>query len=77
MVMDTQQTVGQWLEELARGNTSTERDGIKMQSLLRRINFPSAICTCGIAYLEGHGTMDFPPMAINSLASMLVNKAKP
>lgn len=72
----TQQTIGQWLEELANGNVSNERDDIKMQNLLRRINFPGAICTCGIAYLEGHGTPEYPPMPIQSVAKMLVDIAK-
>ena len=66
-------TVKQWLEELAGNNTSNEQDDRKLQNLLHRVNFPSAICTCGIAYLEGKGTLEFPPMPIQSVARMLID----
>ena len=76
MVTETQQTIGQWLESLATSDTSNDSDSNKMQHLLHRIGFPNAVVTCGIVYLEGHGTMDAPPMSLHSIAKMLVNKAK-
>jgi len=76
MVTETQQTIGQWLEELANNNTSTERDDSKMANLLHRVGFSSAVVTCGIVYMEGRGTIDAPPMDIHSIARMLVGKAK-
>ncbi len=70
-----QQTVGQWLEELATSNTSTEVDSSKMQNLLHRVGLSKAIVTCGIVYLDGHGTVDAPPTSLHSIAKMLVSKA--
>lgn len=76
MTTETQQTIGQWLEGLANTNSSTEKDDGKMQNLLHRIGFPSAVCTCGIVYLDGKGTIDAPPTDIHSIAKMLVSKAR-
>ena len=69
------QTVGQWLEELARSNTSNEHDEREMTNILHRFGFPAAVVTCGIVYLEGKGTMDAPPAPIQSIAGMLVKAA--
>lgn len=69
------QTIGQWLEGLVGGNTSTEQDDIKMTNLLHRVGFGGAVCTCGIVYLEGRGTLEAPPTSIQSIAKMLVDKA--
>lgn len=70
-----EQTVGQWLEQLASSNQSTEQDSNKMQNLLHRIGFPQARVVVGIVYLDGHGTMDAPPASIHSIAKMLVERA--
>jgi len=43
-----------------------------MENLLVRIGFSRAICTCGIAYLQGHGTFDTPPTDIHLLAKQLL-----
>ena len=72
MTTETKQTTKQWVEEIAAGNTSTERDGQIMQAILRRLNFPSAVVTCGIVYLEGQGTIDAPPTDIHSIARMIL-----
>jgi len=72
MVTQTQQTVKQWLEELASNNESSDIDSGKMQNLLHRVGFASAVVTCGIVYLEGHGTMDAPPTDLHSIARMLL-----
>ena len=69
------QTVGQWLEELAASNQSDDRDAIKMTNLLHRVGFSQAVCTCGIVYMEGKGTIESPPMSINSVAKILVGRA--
>jgi len=69
------QTIGQWLKSLATSNQSDELDGIRMISLLHRVGFQKAVVTCGIVYLDGHGTIDTPPMDIHSIAKMLIAKA--
>jgi len=76
MTTATQQTVGQWLEELAGNTQSSEHDSTKMVNLLRKVGFPQAVVTCGIVYLEGNGTIDAPPMSIHGMAKMLVEKAR-
>ena len=73
----TEQTVGQWLEELATSNSSGDTDNQRMANLLHRVGFPDAIVTCGIVYLMGHGTIEAPPTDIHSIAKMLVAKARP
>lgn len=75
MATQAQQTVGQWLEELATSNQSSDRDSIKMQNLLHRVGFPRAIVVCGIVYLEGQGTMEAPPMSLHTIAAMLIKQA--
>lgn len=68
----TQQTVKQWLEELANSNTSTDSDSIKMTNLLHRVGFARAVVVCGIVYLEGKGTMEAPPISLHSIAKMVI-----
>ena len=75
MVSETQQTVKEWLEELAQSNESADIDTIKMQNLLHRAGFPQAVCTCGIVYLEGHGTLEAPPTDIHAIARMILKAA--
>ena len=71
----TEQTVGQWLEDLAARTTSDESDGRKMANLLHRVGFSQAVVTCGIVYLDGKGTIEAPPTDMHSIARMLVKKA--
>ena len=76
MTIETkQQTVKEWLKELATTNQSSDKDSIKMQNLLHRVGFGSAVVTCGIVYLEGHGTIEAPPTDIHSIAKMLLKAA--
>ena len=75
MTTATEQTIGQWLEGLMSTDSSTDSDDAKMQNLLHRIGFPVAVCTCGIVYLDGKGTLEAPPTSIHSIAKMLVKKA--
>lgn len=72
MTTATQQTVKQWLEELANSNTSMDIDSIKMANLLHRVGFARAVVVCGIVYLEGKGTLDAPPTSLHSIARMLL-----
>lgn len=65
-------TIKEWLEKLATSTESTEEDGASMQNFLRQYGFPSAVVTCGIVYLEGHGTYEAPPSSIHSIARMLL-----
>ena len=75
--MATEQlTIGQWLEQLAVGDTSTERDRTRMQNLLHKVGFPQAVVVVGIVYPEGQGTAEFPPVSINFMAQVLVKKIK-
>lgn len=74
-MVDTQQTVGEWLERLANINQSTDSDSQKMQNLLRRVGFLSARVVVGIVYLDGMGTIDAPPTDIHTIAKMLVTRA--
>jgi hypothetical protein len=67
-------TVQEWLQDLSTSNTSTEQDSAKMQAVLRKVGFPSAVVVMGIVYLEGKGTMDCPPTSIHSIAKMLVKE---
>ena len=60
------------LQELAVSNSCTEEDCVIVEEVARRIGFPKARVLCGIAYLEGKGTMEFPPMSVNQLSGMLV-----
>jgi len=73
MTTETKKTTKQYIEELAISNTSNERDNKIMQAILRRLNFPMAVVTCGIVYLEGQGTLDAPPMLIHSIAKMILD----
>lgn len=72
--MIAEKTVGQWLEQLAASSESTEQDSNKMQNLLHRVGFSQARVVLGIAYLDGHGTIEAPPVSIHSVAKMLVDK---
>lgn len=69
------QTVKQWLEGLANGTSSTDKDSRMMQNILHRVNFPQAIVTLGIVYLQGRGTIEAPPTSIHSVAKMLLTAA--
>lgn len=72
MVETKQQTVKEWLEEVANTNQSSDTDSTKMRNLLHRVGFPSAVVVVGVVYLEGKGTVDFPPTSIHSIAKMLL-----
>jgi predicted butyrate kinase (DUF1464 family) len=65
-----EQTVKQWLEELASSTQSTEKDSRMMQNLLRRIGLHNAVVTCGIVYPSGYGM----PLDIHSMARELLSK---
>ena len=66
-----EQTVKEWLADLAATNQSTERDSARMQNLLRRCGFPSAVVTCGIVYTEDVGRpVDIHTMAVTILKTV-------
>ena len=65
-------TVKDWLTELASSDTSTELDDAKMAHLLHKMDFHNAKVVCGIVYLEGRGTLNAPPMSIQSMAKMII-----
>ena len=65
-------TVKEWLANLATCNQSEDSDSGKMQNLLRRAGFQSAVCTCGVVYLDGKGTLEAPPTSIHAVAKLLL-----
>jgi len=74
MAATKRRTVANWLEDLANSKTSSEEDGWMMSALLHRIGFGEAVCTCGIAYLEGKGTIKNPPRSLQSVARSLLRE---
>jgi uncharacterized membrane protein len=70
--MDENKTVLEIINELANKNTSTENDSMVIQYVLRKMGFNNAIVTCGIVYLEGHGTINSPPTDIHTIAKTLL-----
>ena len=70
-------TIGQWLEQLQDGNSSSEEDTLSMQSLLRhRLGFNQAVVILGVVYLDGQGTMANPPRSIQSVAKSLLHSMR-
>ncbi len=69
-------TVKEFLEKLAEAKTTDETDEKLLQAVLQKKAFPSAIVTCGVVYLEGHGTIDAPPLPLQTVAKMILNVAK-
>jgi len=65
-------TIREWLQKMADANTSNQVDDAQMQGLLRKINFPKAIVTCGLVYLEGSGE----PGDIHTVAKTILGIAK-
>ena len=70
----TKRPISEWVREIATINVSGELDNMKMEVLLRVMNFPKAKCICGIVYLEGKGTIEYPPMSIHTVAKMILKK---
>lgn len=65
-------TVKEWLVTTSEAKSTSEEDDAMMRILLHRVGFPQAVVTCGIVYLEGHGTMEAPPCGITQVAKMLL-----
>lgn len=63
-------TIRQALEQWANSNTTDDMDDRAMKQVCHRFNFPNAVVTCGIVYLEGRGTIEFPPMPIQQVAKL-------
>ena len=72
MVEQPTRTVGQWIEGLAASTSSDEFDDVKMESFFRRGGFPKAVVACGIVYIEGLGSLHFPPMGIHEIAKIVL-----
>lgn len=68
-------TVKDRLEIIANSSQSTDSDSRWMQNVLHAMGFPSAVVVLGIVYLEGKGTIEAPPMSINSAARMILKVA--
>jgi len=66
-------TVHEWLQGVARDATSTDADSAKLQALLHRCGFPTAVVTCGVVYLDG--TQPGQPLSIQQVAQRLTNPA--
>ena len=70
-------TIGEWIENLAASNTSTEEDGAMIQTILRQItNYKRAAVVYGVVYLEGQGTLRKRSQSIQSVAKGLSNVFK-
>jgi len=57
-----------WLDRLANSTSSSEDDSAIMQGLLRKLNFPRAVVTLGVVYVEGRGR----PTSIHQMAEALL-----
>jgi len=66
------ETIKQYLEQLSNGNTSTSEDDIKIQRLMRALGSPNCVVTCGIVYLDGHGTIENPPISIQQVVKSVL-----
>lgn len=60
------------LKRLATTDKSNEDDSLIMQLVLRKLGHKNAIVTCGIVYLDGHGTLKNPPTSIHAIAKVLL-----
>ena len=70
-------TIGQWLEQLQDGDSSSEEDAQVMQKVLRtKLGFNQAVVILGVVYLDGHGTMANPPRSIQSVAKSLLHSIR-
>lgn len=62
-------TIKEWLEGIAKKDSSTEEDSRMMQNLLRRSGaYPNARVVIGVVYLEGEGY----PVSIHGVAKMIL-----
>ena len=72
--MERRATIREWLQSLARTTISDEADDRQMRNLLRNyLGFREAVVTAGIVYLEGKGSMEYPPTSIHTVASELLS----
>lgn len=62
-------TIGQWLEGLAKSNSSSDEDSARMENFLRRYGFSRARVVLGVVYPEGKGA----PISIHSMAQMCLD----
>ena len=70
-------TIGQWLEQLQDGDSSSEEDAQVMQKVLRtKLGFNQAVVILGVVYLDGQGTMANPPRSIQSVAKSLLHSMR-
>lgn len=67
-------TVADWLKGVKDSNTCTITDEAKMMGLLRKLNFPKAVVTCGTVYFEGKGTPEAPPVSIHQAARLILKQ---
>jgi len=63
----------EFIAMMAETKESTVDDSIIMQNILRGIGFPKAVCTNGIVYLKGYGTIKSPPISIQTVAKQLLS----
>jgi len=70
------ETFREIVTRLATTNTSSEKDGALFQQFLRKCGFSNAVVTCGIVYMEGHGTIECPPTPINAVANIILKSVE-
>lgn len=70
---DQNETLKEFIIRMAEAKQSNSTDSIIMQTILRKIGFPTAIVVSGIAYLECRGIIQAPPISIHALAKQIKN----
>lgn len=63
----------EYLNDLMARGTTDNLDELMMTALCRKAGFPNVVVTCGIVYLEGHGTLDAPPAPIHQIGKLFLN----
>jgi hypothetical protein len=60
------------IKRLATTNTSTKRDEIVIEYVLKELGYANARVVSGIVYLDGRGTLQNPPTSIHAVAKALM-----
>lgn len=65
-------TIKDRIEQISNNAVSTDEDSNFIMFVLHRLGFNNALVTCGVVYIEGHGTIENPPTSIQNIASMIL-----
>ncbi len=64
------------LQRISEKDTCTETDERFITAILQELGFPNVVITCGIVYMEGHGTLEFPPTDVHTVSRMILRNVK-